>query len=114
MTRTLPETLSRSSVIGLAFLSLVTSASAQSMRTHREAGWPDSLQMTCQQAEALVKAKGNTILRTGPYIQDRYLSTGAVCSQERKGLQSAFVRTRDSEACYVGYTCIPWETRNRD
>ena len=75
------------------------------------ASWPASAQvegsstaMTCGQAAALVRSRGAVVLGTGGRTYDRFVSDRRSC-QPTEDVRSAFVPTRDSRACFVGYTC---------
>lgn len=66
---------------------------------------PDTANMTCSQAAALVESSGAIVLSTGSQdIYDRYVSYGTACDL---GLQQvpAWVPTRDNSECFIGFTC---------
>lgn len=67
---------------------------------------PDSLKMTCAQTAALVRSRGAIIIGTGPYIFDRFVADRRFCSIT-EATQAAFVKTRDTPNCFLGYLCKP-------
>ena len=70
---------------------------------------PDTLQMTCAQASALIRSRGSVVLGTGPDIYDRFVASGGFCSNTQV-LIPAWVRAADSPQCFVGYRCL-WRNR---
>lgn len=65
---------------------------------------PQSPALTCAQASALVRSRGELILGTGGFTYDRYVSDQGGC-QIDEFAQAAFVPTRDSPQCFAGYRC---------
>jgi hypothetical protein len=65
---------------------------------------PLSLNMTCNQARGLVLSRGQIVLGTGTYTYDRYVSDGRFCLRNET-IEPAFVPTRDTPQCPVGYVC---------
>ncbi len=76
---------------------LVTSAAAQPR--------PSSVDMTCGQAAGLVAARGALVLGTGGYTYDRYVRHRGFCLITEV-TKPAWVPTRDTPQCFVGYRCI--------
>jgi hypothetical protein len=66
---------------------------------------PNLRTMPCAAAQTLVKSNGSAILNSGPNIFNRYVKDAAFCAEDMY-LQPAWVRTQDSKACFVGYTCV--------
>jgi hypothetical protein len=60
--------------------------------------------LTCDQARGLVLARGQIVLGTGTYTYDRYVRDGRFCLRNEM-IEPAFVPTRDTPQCPVGYTC---------
>ncbi|MCP8938972.1 hypothetical protein NK718_10630 [Alsobacter sp. SYSU M60028] len=89
-------------LLALALLAEAGSAAAQ--------GRPDTLTMTCRDAQALVNRSGALVLGTGPFVYDRYVANQTYCSQGEMA-QPDWLRTRDSSACMVGYLCKPVSRR---
>jgi len=75
---------------------LTTAAAAQNR--------PSTTAMTCQQAAGLVYARGAIVLGTGGYTYDRFVRDRSFC-QVTEALESAWVPTRDTPTCFVGYRC---------
>jgi hypothetical protein len=65
---------------------------------------PSTTAMTCQQAASLVYARGAIVLGTGGYTYDRFVRDRSFC-QVTEALESAWVPTRDTPTCFVGYRC---------
>jgi hypothetical protein len=84
-------------VLALGTLSPATMALAQE--------GPNARTMPCAAAQALVKSNGSAILNSGPSIFNRYVKDAAFCAEDMY-IQPAWVRTQDSKACFVGYTCV--------
>jgi hypothetical protein len=66
---------------------------------------------TCAQAQASVQRAGAAVIHTAPGVYDRYVAHPGFCPQGDY-LRRAYVATRDTPACFVGYTCVtgsPWE-----
>ena len=72
---------------------------------------PATTQMTCSQAATLVRTAGAAVLSTGPNVYDRYVISRQFCSADQ-ALDPAWVPTRNSPQCFVGYTCFD-PTRDR-
>jgi hypothetical protein len=68
-------------------------------------GRPSAPQMTCRQAAGLVAAQGAVVLGTGGPTYDRFVRDRRFCAVT-EAVQRAFVVTRDSPACFVGYRCF--------
>ena len=86
--------------VGAAFIALSVPALAQPAGSKG-----DTLKMTCNEARALLKNKGGTLLYTGANIFNLYHSRGATCDKLGEGMEPALVRTRDNPLCFIGYTC---------
>ena len=85
---------------GLAFgaaLLFATGAGAQ--------GRPSTVAMTCPQAASLVARAGGIVLGTGGYTYDRFVANRSFC-QPTEVTERAFVPTRETPACFVGYRCV--------
>ena len=63
------------------------------------AGWayPDSLKMTCSQAQQYVAKNGSAVLATGAEF--------STFSQSCMGGIPAYARTKDAQFCFVGLYC---------
>jgi len=80
----------------LVALSLTSGALAQSR--------PFTPGMTCNQARGTVYARGAVVLGTGTYTYDRYVRDRSFC-EFNETIEPAFVPTRDTPQCPVGYVC---------
>lgn len=65
---------------------------------------PSSLGMSCGQARQLVLGRGAVLLGTGGQTFDRFVSDRRFC-EVTEVLSRAFVPTRDTPSCFVGYRC---------
>ena len=90
------ESVSRTIAVMIAATMLTTAAVAQNR--------PSTTAMTCQQAASLVYARGAIVLGTGGYTYDRFVRDRSFC-QVTEALESAWVPTRDTPTCFVGYRC---------
>jgi hypothetical protein len=66
---------------------------------------PSSVRMTCDQARALVAARGAIVLGTGGDTFDRYVVHRGFCPVTDI-IKPAWVPTRDVPQCMVGYRCV--------
>ena len=65
---------------------------------------PDVRTMTCAQAKALVRQSGAVVLTTGKYTYDRFVAGRAYC--ERTYITgNAWIATKDTRQCQVGFRC---------
>lgn len=73
-----------------------------------QASRPATYDMTCEEAADLVAARGRVVMtyrydeKSGPLYQMFY-STAVMCERDL-GYQ-AWVKTKDSPSCFVGYAC---------
>ena len=65
----------------------------------------DTLNMTCADATTTVRNKSKVVLRTSSNIFDLYVRDPSVCTGMDEDAVPAFVRTRDSRTCNIGFTC---------
>lgn len=65
---------------------------------------PDTRQMTCSQAQALVKRQGAVVMSTGQYTYARFVSTLGYCDRSQI-LAPLYAPTRDAPQCFAGYYC---------
>ena len=65
---------------------------------------PDSLTMTCTQAQALVRKQGAVVIGTGPFIYDRFVVDRNFCTPTQRA-NNAFIQTKDNKYCLVGGIC---------
>jgi len=83
-------------VLVLSACVFVSSVQAQSR--------PSTPNMTCNQARQLVASRGAVVLGTGTYTYDRYVLDLRFC-EINETIQPAYVPTRDTPQCPVGYLC---------
>ncbi len=89
---------SRLSLILLAFsVTAPVAASAQD--------FPNTLNMTCAQATAMVNSQGAVTLSTGPNIFNRYVKDAASCTADQV-TKEQWVQTSDQQQCAIGSTCV--------
>ena len=67
--------------------------------------FPNTLNMTCTEAQALVTNQGSVTLSTGPNVFNRYVKDEASCAGGQQ-TKPAWVQTRDQQQCSVGSTCV--------
>ena len=65
---------------------------------------PSTPTMSCTQARNVVLREGAIVLGTGGYTYDRFVRDRSFC-QPTEVEKRAFVPSRDTAQCFVGYTC---------
>ena len=65
---------------------------------------PNTINLTCSQAKSMVRSHRSILLSTGRHTYDRYVVNVAFCPSGDYA-KSAYVKTRDRNSCYIGYTC---------
>ena len=80
----------------LAALGLATGAAAQPR--------PNTLQMSCRDAQALVVSHGAIVLGTGPNRYERYVRDQSFCPIGMR-TESIWDQAADAAACPIGYRC---------
>jgi hypothetical protein len=71
---------------------------------------PNTINLTCSQAQSMVRSHRSILLSTGRYTYDRYVVSVAFCPTGDYA-KNAYVQTRDRKSCRIGYTCTmdnPW------
>ena len=95
--------MKRSTLIFLATISFTNLATARAVDQTPAANSPDSLNMTCSQAQEYVAKNDGANLRTGNVWASYHSS---FCnSGSNPGSAPAYVRTRDQNLCFVGLSC---------
>ncbi|WP_208988352.1 hypothetical protein [Labrenzia sp. VG12] len=85
--------------VALAVLLLTVSVvSAQS-------GRPDTRQLTCTQAQALVKQRGSIVMTTGATTFEKFVADARYCRPITNQVRALFAPTRDDPKCAVGFRC---------
>jgi hypothetical protein len=74
----------------------VSQASAQ--------GRPSTLNMSCGQAQSLVRSTGAILLSTGGHTYDRFVASQTFCTPDEE-LVPTWAPTRNTPQCMVGYRC---------
>lgn len=92
-------------IAGLAAMITTGFAHAQSR--------PEASQLTCQAASALVNSRGAVVLTTGPGTYERVVRDGGACLQGDDYLLPAYLATKDSRSCGVGFYCSPRINRSK-
>jgi hypothetical protein len=80
----------------IALVSLASSAGAQPR--------PSTLSLTCEQARALVNARGAVVLSTGATTYTRFVISSAFCERSET-TEPVWARTADAAQCLVGSRC---------
>jgi hypothetical protein len=80
----------------LAALGIATGAAAQPR--------PNTLQMSCRDAQALVVSHGAIVLGTGPNRYERYVRDQSFCPIGMR-TQSIWDQAADAAACPIGFRC---------
>ena len=61
--------------------------------------------MSCHRAAGIVASQGAAVLGTGGFTYDRFVSNQSFCATTET-TEPAFVPTRDTPQCLVGYRCF--------
>lgn len=69
-----------------------------------QAARPDLRQMSCAQAQELVRRSGAIVMTTGRYTYDRFVSQQRYCDRWET-IVPMLSPTRDNPQCLVGYRC---------
>lgn len=94
-----------------ARLIVVLSAASFSFAAHAQ-GRVDSKSLTCNEAKALVKSRGELQMKTGPNSFERVVKSQRFCYQsERK--KALYAPTSDKKRCKVGFVCKVGDGRIR-
>jgi hypothetical protein len=80
----------------LAFMACASGVQAQQR--------PFTPAMSCGQARQIVFSRGAAVLGTGTYTYDRYVRDRGFC-QIDESIEPAWVPTRDTPQCPIGYRC---------
>lgn len=70
----------------------------------RAQAMPQSLDMTCNEAKAMVNRAGAVVIATGPNLFDRYVRDMSACNWGDV-TKPAWIKTKDVAQCPIGYTC---------
>jgi hypothetical protein len=82
--------------IALAFSLLAANAQAQTR--------PVTVNMPCGASRQLVFARGAIVLGTGGFTYDRFVRDRTFCDVTEYA-QAAYVPSRETPVCFVGYRC---------
>ena len=66
---------------------------------------PNTLDMSCAEATAVIQHAGAIVLSTGVHTYDRYVANGSFCIPGQD-TRYALAPTKDTRNCRLGYTCI--------
>ena len=75
-----------------------------------QSGRPDTRQMTCAQAQALVQQRGSVVMTTGPTTFDKFVANASYCLPQTNSVRAKYAPTKDNPKCAVGNRCF----QNRD
>lgn len=87
----------RSIITALGITLIATTAMAQSRAS--------TTAMTCGQAQSFLGTRGAAVIGTGGQTYDRFVRDRSFC-QPTEVTRVAFVPTRDTPQCPIGYRCI--------
>lgn len=73
--------------------------------TSAQSGRPDTRQLTCGQAQALVKERGSVVLTTGATTFDKFVADASYCRPITNQVRAKFAPTKDNPKCAVGFRC---------
>jgi hypothetical protein len=65
---------------------------------------PNTLGMSCAQAQSVVASRGAIVMNTGRHTFERLVASPGYCEFGEYAL-TAWVPTRDARSCRVGYRC---------
>ena len=71
-----------------------------------QSGRPDTRQLTCAQAQSLVKQRGSVVMTTGPTTFDKFISNVSYCLPDSNMMRPKFAPTKDNPKCPVGNKCF--------
>lgn len=100
----------RSAVLALAIPLALTFALALPALAQ---GRPDTRDLTCAAASALVLREGAVVMTTGPLTYERIVRDGGFCALELT-TRPDYEATRDVRQCFVGYRCVEPLREGRD
>ena len=83
-------------LIAISLFMLVAGAQAQAR--------PSTMDLPCTANRELVFARGEVVLGTGGKTYDRFVRDRTFCDVTEYA-QSAFVPSRETPVCFVGYRC---------
>jgi hypothetical protein len=65
---------------------------------------PSTVELPCNASRELVFAQGSVVLGTGGMTYDRFVRDRTFC-EVTEYAQSAYVPSRETPACFIGYRC---------
>ena len=86
----------RSITMAFGIMLVATTAMAQSRAS--------TTAMTCGQAQGFLGTRGAAVIGTGGQTYDRFVRDRSFC-QPTEVTRVAFVPTRDTPQCFIGYRC---------
>ncbi len=90
------RTLVRIATAGIASITLVEAANAQSR--------PVLPELSCAQAADILRRQGDLVMGTGGAGYERFVAHPGFCG--RGGSEPAYVVTRDNRQCLIGSRCV--------
>ncbi len=94
--------MSMSAKFGVRFLAAMGMALVATTVT--AAARPDLRQMTCAQAQAMVKRDGAVVFTTGQYTYFRFVADRGYCDRDQV-TEIRYSATKDNKQCPVAYEC---------
>jgi hypothetical protein len=94
----------------MARLSIFSLAATLTVLPETAAARPDTRQMTCAQANALVKERGAVVMTTGRHTYRRFVAHQGFCDRWEITMPD-YAPTRDNPRCVINGVCRepPWE-----
>ena len=93
---------SRASKLAAAALAVVLAGASTALA---QSGRPDTRQLTCAQAQALVKQRGSVVMTTGATTFDKFVADASYCRPITNQVRAKFAPTKDDAKCAVGFRC---------
>ena len=91
----------RATALTVAAALLAAGATGASARPYTPA-------LSCGEAAGLVAANGAAVMSTSPTTFDRFVHDRRFCAYGEY-IDPAYVQARDTNACFIGYTCTSRE-----
>ena len=82
-------------------LSLLLALATTAVTAQQRPSTPDQ---PCSASRQIVTSRGAAVLGTGGFTYDRYVRDRSFCEFD-EGTEPAWVPSRDTQSCFVGYRC---------
>jgi hypothetical protein len=100
----MPDQDFRQTAAGIPMKRLLISALLLVTTTMPLAARPNTLAMSCRQAQSLVASEGAVVMSTGKHTYARFVADAGYC-ETAEWAHSATAPTKDRKACPLGYIC---------